>query len=47
MRFSGHTGYWAGPVDGWGALLSPGVRLGVSLGAGGDTPVVPVLAGTL
>ncbi len=47
MWFSGSTGYWAGPIDGWAALLSPGARLGVSLVPAGGGPATPVLVGTL
>jgi hypothetical protein len=47
MWFSGSTGYWAGPIGGWGSLLSPGARLGVSLIPAGDSPATPVLVGGL
>lgn len=47
MWFSGSTGYWAGAIDGWGPLLSPGARLGVSLVPAGGGPAAPVLVGTL
>ncbi len=47
MWFSGSTGYWAGAIDGWGPLLTPGARLGVSLVPAGGGPAAPVLIGTL
>jgi hypothetical protein len=47
MWFSGSTGYWAGPIDGWAALLAPGARIGVSLVPTGGGPATPVLVGTL
>lgn len=47
MWFSGSTGYWAGPVDGWATLLSPGATFGVSVVPAGGGPATPVLVGTL
>ena len=47
MWLSGSTGYWAGPIDGFAGLLSPGARLGVSPVPGGDGPPAPLLVGTL
>jgi hypothetical protein len=47
MWFSGSTGYWAGPTDGWAALLAPGARLGVSLVPADGGPDTPVLVGTI
>jgi hypothetical protein len=47
MWFSGSTGYWAGPTDGWAALLSPGARFGVSLVPADGAPAAPVLVGSL
>lgn len=47
MWLSGSTGYWAGPIGGWSALLTPGSRVGVSLVPAGDGPATPVLVGTL
>ncbi len=46
MSFSGSTGYWAGPMDGWGDLLSPGAQFGVSL-MSEDGRATPVLTGSL
>lgn len=45
MWFSGSTGYWAGPVGGWAALLAPGSRVGVSLVPGDGGPATQVLVG--
>ena len=47
MWFSGSTGYWAGPIEAWGALLVPGARLGVSLVPAAGGPPTPVLEGSL
>jgi hypothetical protein len=47
MWFSGTTGYWAGAIGGWVALLTPGSRVGVSLIPAGDGPATPVLIGSL
>jgi hypothetical protein len=47
MWFSGSTGYWAGAIDGWAELLTPGAKLGVSLVPEGGGSAVPVLTGSL
>lgn len=47
MWFSGSTGYWAGAIDGWGTLLSPGAKVGVSLVPADGGPATPVLTGAL
>jgi hypothetical protein len=47
MWFSGSTGYWAGGLDGWASLLTPGARFGVSLAPAGGGPATPALVGTL
>lgn len=41
MSFSGSTGHWAGPMDGWADAFAPGATFGVSLvSADGSTPVL-------
>jgi hypothetical protein len=47
MDFTGGTGYWAGSMTGWGALLVPGSRFGVSLVPASGGGGAPVLIGSI
>jgi hypothetical protein len=46
MALSGSTGYWSAPMDGWGPLMGPGARFGVSI-ISADGSSTPVLSGTI
>ncbi len=47
MDFTGGTGYWVGSMSGWGGLLEPGARFGVSLVPASGGGGAPVLIGSI